>query len=291
MATIHKYLRSTKKFPHLWCPGCGNGVGLSALVRAIDGLGYSRNDVILVSGIGCAARAPVYVDFNTLHTTHGRALTFATGIKLMKPHLNVVVIMGDGDAVAAGGNHFIHAARRNIDLTALVFNNRTYGMTGGQCSPATPRGDMATTAPTGSIENAFDICDLAASAGATFVARGTTYHASKTEKFIAGALDHKGFSMVEIITQCPTIYGRLNNMGDAIEMLKWQRNNSIPLEKVKDRWSVESGFFKEDLGGKFLTGVFVDKDTPEFVGEYYAMAEKMRKTAAGGPKSRKGKKR
>ncbi|NQU08374.1 MAG: 2-oxoacid:ferredoxin oxidoreductase subunit beta, partial [Candidatus Abyssubacteria bacterium] len=266
------------------CPGCGNGIALSALVRAIDGLGYSRNDVILVSGIGCAARAPVYVDFNTLHTTHGRALTFATGIKLVKPRLHVIVIMGDGDAVAIGGNHFIHSCRRNIDLTALVFNNRIYGMTGGQCSPATPQGELATTAPGGVVDNAFDICNLAASAGATFVARGTTYYARKTEQFIKKALQHKGFSLVEIISQCPTIYGRLNNMGSPVEMLKWQRNNAIPLEKVRDRWSDEAGFFKEELGGKFLTGVFVDKKAPEFVSEYYRMAGKM----AAGSQDKKG---
>ena len=288
MSVIHEYIRSTKKFPHLWCPGCGNGIGLSALVRAIDGLGYSRNEVILVSGIGCAARAPVYVDFNTLHTTHGRALTFATGIKLIRPRLHVIVIMGDGDAVAAGGNHFIHACRRNIDLTALVFNNRIFGMTGGQCSPATPRGEMATTAPAGAIENAFDICSLAASAGATYVARGTTYYARKTEKYIKNALRHKGFSLVEIISQCPTIYGRLNNMGSPVEMLKWQRDNAIPLEKVGDRWSSdEASMFKEDLGGKFLTGVFVDRETPEFVSEYYRMAEKMRGESNAGNKRKK----
>lgn len=276
MSVIHEYIRSTKKFPHLWCPGCGNGIALSALVRAIDGLGYSRNDVILVSGIGCAARAPVYVDFNTLHTTHGRALTFASGIKLVRRKLHVIVIMGDGDAVAAGGNHFIHACRRNIDLTALVFNNRIYAMTGGQCSPATPRGAHATTAPEGVIEPAFDICNLAASAGATFVARGTTYYARKTEKLIRKALRHEGFSLVEIISQCPTIYGRLNNMGSPVEMLRWQRDNAIPLEKVKDRWSQDTGLFKEDLGGKFLTGIFVDKEAPEFVSEYYSMIERMR---------------
>ncbi len=286
MSVIHEYIRSTKKFPHLWCPGCGNGIGLSALVRAIDGLGYSRNEVILVSGIGCAARAPVYVDFNTLHTTHGRALTFAAGIKLVKPKLRVIVIMGDGDAVAAGGNHFIHACRRNIDLTALVFNNRIYGMTGGQSSPATPRGENATTAPAGVIENSFDICSLAASAGATFVARGTTYSARKTEKFIKKALRHKGFSLVEIISQCPTIYGRLNDMGDAVEMLKWQRNNAIPIEKVQDRWSDQKSLFKEELGDKFLTGVFVDEDAPEFVREYYHMAKKMRAAAEGKKKEK-----
>lgn len=288
MATIHKYIRSTKKFPHLWCPGCGNGIALSALVRAIDTLEFSRNDVILVSGIGCAARAPVYVDFNTLHTTHGRALTFATGIKLVKPRLHVIVIMGDGDALAAGGNHFIHSCRRNIDITALVFNNRIYGMTGGQSSPATPRGERATTAPAGTIENAFDICNLAASAGATFVARGTTYYARQTEQFIKQALEHKGFSVVEIISQCPTIYGRLNKMGSPVEMLRWQKENSISLDKVRDRWSSETNLLKEDLGGKFLTGVFVDKEEMEYVSEYYHMVQEIR--SGGKKQKKKGKK-
>lgn len=271
MSVIHEYIRSTKKFPHLWCPGCGNGVALGALVRAIDSLALPRNDVILISGIGCAARAPVYVDFNTLHTTHGRALTFATGIKLVKPRLNVIVIMGDGDAVAIGGNHFIHSCRRNIDITALVFNNRIYGMTGGQCSPTTPRGEYATTVPYGNIDYAFDICNLAAGAGASFVARGTTYYARETERFMKKALQHKGFSVVEVVSQCPTIYGRLNKMGGPIEMLRWQRDNAIPIEKVRQRWSSEAELTDESLKGKFLTGIFVDREAPEYVSEYYHM--------------------
>ena len=287
MSTIHKYIRSTKKFPHLWCPGCGNGIALAALVRAIDSLGYSRNDIILISGIGCAARAPVYVDFNTLHTTHGRALTFATGIKLVKPKVHVIVIMGDGDAVAIGGNHFIHSCRRNIDITALVLNNRIYGMTGGQCSPATPRGEYATTAPYGDLDNAFDICNLAASAGASFVARGTTYYARETERFLKKALEHRGFSVVEIVSQCPTIYGRLNKKGNPVEMLKWLRDNSVSLDKVRDRWSDEASLLKEDLGGKFLTGVFVDREQPEFVSEYYEMVQRVKAGEKAGKRKAK----
>lgn len=285
MSVMHNYIRSTKKFPHLWCPGCGNGIGLSALVRAIDTLEYHRNDVILVSGIGCAARAPVYVDFNTLHTTHGRALTFATGIKLVRPHLHVVVIMGDGDAVAIGGNHFIHSCRRNIDLTAIVFNNRIYGMTGGQCSPTTPKGNHATTVPYGNIDPSFDICSLAAGAGATFVARGTTYYARETERFIKGALAHKGFSVVEIVSQCPTIYGRLNKMGGPVEMLKWQRENAIPLDKVRQRFS-DSTDIAKDLGGKFLTGIFVNREAPEFVSEYHQMIDRVSSDRRGGKRSK-----
>ena len=287
MSVIHKYIRSTKKFPHLWCPGCGNGVGLSALVRAIDALAFPRNDVILIAGIGCGARAPVYVDFNTLHTTHGRALSFATGIKLVKPRLHVIVIMGDGDAVAIGGNHFIHSCRRNIDITTLVFNNRIYGMTGGQRSPTTPRGEYATTVPYGNIDYAFDICNLAVGAGASFVARGTTYNARETERFIKLALQHKGFSVVEIGTQCPTIYGRLNKMGGPAEMLRWQRNNAIPLEKVQQHWSSEMGRTEESLGGKFLTGIFVDRKAPEYVSEYYKVVQKIGKQDKTGRKTKK----
>ena len=161
---IHKYLRSSKRFPHMWCPGCGNGILLGALIRAIDRSGYSKDDIVLISGIGCSGRLPTYVDF-----THGRALTFATGITLATPTLKVIVVMGDGDAIAIGGNHFIHTARRNVDITAIIINNQTYGMTGGQCSPTTPFGNMTSSSPYGNLEHSFDICSLAKVAGAAFV--------------------------------------------------------------------------------------------------------------------------
>ncbi len=169
---IYKYLRHDKKFPHVWCGGCGIGILLGSLIRAIDHLGYTKDEIVLVSGIGCSGRLPVYVDFNTLHTTHGRALTFATGVKLAKPELKVIVVMGDGDATAIGGNHFIHAARRNVDVTAIIVNNSIYGMTGGQYSPTTPYGQRATTATYGSVENSFNISQLAVCAGAVFVGPG-----------------------------------------------------------------------------------------------------------------------
>ena len=175
---IHKYLRHDKKFPHVWCPGCGNGILLGSLIRAIDRTGFEKDEIVLVSGIGCAGRLPVYVDFNTLHTTHGRALTFATGIKLANPRLQVIVIMGDGDATAIGGKPFIHAARSNLKLTAVIANNSIYGMTGGQYSPTTPYGALATTALYGNIEQAFSIAELAVTAVAALVARGTVYHAT-----------------------------------------------------------------------------------------------------------------
>ena len=174
---VHEYLRHDKKFPHVWCPGCGNGIILGALIRAIDRLGLEKDEIVLASGIGCSGRMPVYADFNTLHTTHGRCLTFATGVKLANPDLNVITVMGDGDATAIGGNHFIHAARRNLDLTAIIINNQIYGMTGGQFSPTTPYGSHASTAGYGHIEHAFSISELAVTAGASFVARATVYHA------------------------------------------------------------------------------------------------------------------
>src|SRR3990172_7178452 len=170
---IHKYLRHDKKFPHVWCPGCGIGIMLGALVRAIDATGFTKDEIVLVSGIGCSGRLSVYVDVNPLHTTHGRALTFATGVKMTRPDLTVIVVTGDGDATAIGGNHFIHAARRNLDLTVVLFNNWIYGMTGGQVSPTTPLGSRATTAPYGNPESPFDISGLAIAAGAAFVARGS----------------------------------------------------------------------------------------------------------------------
>jgi 2-oxoglutarate ferredoxin oxidoreductase subunit beta len=258
---IHHYLRHDKKFPHVWCPGCGNGIVLAALIRAIDHLEYSKDDIVLVSGIGCSGRMSVYADFNTLHTTHGRALTFATGIKMARPNLKVIVIMGDGDALAIGGNHFIHAARRNIDLTALIINNSIFGMTGGQHSPATPYGKMATTTALYNIEPAFNISELAVTAGAVFVARGTVYHAELLHKLIEKALHKKGFSLLEIITQCPTFYGRKNRMGTAVEMMEWQRDSAVPVDKFDQLPEGE----KE---GKFTIGVLMDKEAPGFLDEY-----------------------
>ena len=186
---------------------------MGALIRAIDHLGLKNDDVALVAGIGCTARMPIYLDFNTLHTTHGRALAFATGLKIARPDMKVIAIMGDGDALAIGGNHFIHAARRNIGITAIVVNNAIYGMTGGQYSPTTPLNGRATTAPYGNIEPPFPICDLAAAAGASYVARSTVYHALELDKFISEAIANDGFSVVEAVSYCHTTYGRLNKLG------------------------------------------------------------------------------
>jgi 2-oxoglutarate/2-oxoacid ferredoxin oxidoreductase subunit beta len=266
---IHKYLRHDKKFPHVWCPGCGIGIMLGALIRAIDQTGFDKDEVVLVSGIGCSGRLPVYVDFNTLHTTHGRALTFATGVKLAKPALKVIVVMGDGDAVAIGGNHFIHAARRNIDLTAIILNNSIYGMTGGQYSPTTPYGMRSTTTSYANVEHAFKISELAVTAGASFVARGTVYHAHLLDSLMEKAFMKQGFSVVEVIAHCHTQYGKLNRMGSAVEMLEWQRDHAVPVEKAAQMGA-------ESLEDKFLVGVLVDRELPVYQDEY----EKIRKRAS-----------
>ncbi len=213
---IKDYIRQ-RFFPHMWCPGCGHGTVLNSLLRSVETLGMSKNEIVMVSGIGCSARISGYVDFHSLHTLHGRALAFATGVKLSKPELNVIVPMGDGDALAIGGNHFIHAARRNIDITAIVMNNRIYGMTGGQFSPLSGLGTMATTAPYASIDREFDVVKMATAAGATFVARSTSYHAKQCSDLIKQAILHEGFSVVEILSQCPTHYGRKNKKGRADE--------------------------------------------------------------------------
>jgi 2-oxoglutarate/2-oxoacid ferredoxin oxidoreductase subunit beta len=263
---IHKYLRHDKKFPHVWCPGCGNGILLGALIRAIDRTGYTKDEIVLVSGIGCSGRLSVYVDFNTLHTTHGRALTFATGVKLANPKLHVIVVMGDGDATAIGGNHFIHAARRNLNLTAIIINNNIYGMTGGQYSPTTPHGSLATTAMYGNIEHAFSIAELAVTAGASMVARGTVYHASMLDKLIEQAIRKRGFSVVEVISHCHTQYGRRNRLGGAVEMLRWQKDTAVRVEKAAD-------MTPEELAGRFTVGVLVDRDLPIYTQEYRRIRE------------------
>ena len=273
---IHKYLRHDKKFPHVWCPGCGNGILLGALIRAIDRTGYTKDEIVLVSGIGCSGRLSVYVDFNTLHTTHGRALTFATGVKLANPKLQVIVVMGDGDATAIGGNHFIHAARRNLNLTAIIVNNSIYGMTGGQYSPTTPYGALATTAMYGNIEHAFSIAELAVTAGASLVARGTVYHATLLDKLIEQAIRKRGFSVVEVISHCQTQYGRRNRLGGAVEMMRWQKEAAVRVDKAAQMTA-------EELAGKFTIGVLVDRDLPIYTQEYRKIREvaKAKAAAAG----------
>ena len=260
MAVIEKYLRQSA-LPHIWCPGCGHGILLASILRAIDKLQLEQKKTIIVSGIGCSSRASGYMNFNTVHTAHGRALPFATGIKLAHPELNVLVITGDGDATAIGGNHFIHASRRNIDLTTIIFNNSIYGMTGGQSSPLSQHGAMATTAPYGHIERPFDIAALAIAAGATYVARGTAYHAMQLTDIVAKGIQNKGFSVIDAITQCPTSFGRKNKMGGAAQMMQWQKDNAVMI-------GAAAKMKPEELAGKFVIGELHKSEAPEYTAEY-----------------------
>lgn len=250
--------------PHIWCPGCGHGIVMNNLIRAVINLGLRKRDIVMVSGIGCSARISGYLDFHTLHTLHGRALAFATGVKLGRPGLRILVPMGDGDAVAIGGNHFIHAARRNIDITAIIMNNSVYGMTGGQYSPLSGTGSAATTAPYGNIDQAFDIADLARSAGASFVARTTTYHVTSMIKILEKAIMHKGFSVVEILSQCPTYFGRKNRLGSAVDMMKRYKEITTPIGSEA----------KQKQPGLIERGIFVDEERPEYCSEYEKIIEK-----------------
>ena len=265
-----RYLRHSKKFPNVWCAGCGIGIVLGAIIRAVDGLELNKSDVAMISGIGCTGRMPVYVDFNTMHTTHGRALAFATGLKMVRPELKTIVVMGDGDALAIGGNHFIHAARRNIGLTAIVVNNLTYGMTGGQYSPTTPTGALSSTAPYGHIEQPFPIAELAKTAGAAYVARSTVFHVQELEKYITQAISKEGFAMVEAMSYCHTTLGRLNRWGTASDMMRGLKEQSIPLKRV-ERMSDEE---KAKESGKITRGVFVDRDIPEYTKLYDRIIER-----------------
>lgn len=268
MFPYNKYLR-LDKLPHIWCTGCGCGIILKALLRAIDRSRIPKDRIAMVSGIGCSSRTPGYVDFNTLHTTHGRAIAFATGLKLAKPELKIIVITGDGDATAIGGNHFIHAARRNIEMTVIIYNNYTYGMTGGQISPTTPTGKKGSMAPYGSIEPAFDISELAIAAGASFVARSTCYHATQMDKLIGKALHKKGFSLIEALSPCPTYYSRPNRLGTSVEMLRWYKENSIPIETARKLTEAEKR-------KKITIGVLHDQERPEFCEEYFKLAQRVR---------------
>jgi 2-oxoglutarate ferredoxin oxidoreductase subunit beta len=265
--TMYKYLRPDKKFPHVWCPGCGIGIVMGALVRAIEKTGFTKDEIVLVSGIGCSGRMSTYLDFNTLHTTHGRALSFATGIKLANPKLNIIVVMGDGDATAIGGNHLIHSCRRNIDLTALIVNNNIYGMTGGQYSPTTPMDEKASTAQYGSIEKPFDICKLVEACGASFVARSTTYHAKMLDALLSRGIDKKGFSVVEAMSQCPVQYGRRNKKGSPLDMMMWYKENAISNPEFKN---IPPG----EVGEQFPVGILVDLDEPCYLERYSKIVKK-----------------
>ncbi|MBW2215893.1 MAG: 2-oxoacid:ferredoxin oxidoreductase subunit beta, partial [Deltaproteobacteria bacterium] len=247
--------------------GCGHGIVLNSLLRAIEKLGLSKNEIVMASGIGCSSRISGYVDFHTLHTIHGRALAFATGVKMSRPELNLIVPMGDGDALAIGGNHFIHAARRNIDITAIIMNNRIYGMTGGQFSPLSGFGTIATTAPYTNIDHDFDIVDLSMASGASFVARTTTYHAQQMADIFRQAILHEGFSVVEVMSQCPTYFGRKNKLGGAVDMMEYFRDTTTPIGSKA----------KKENPDLIERGIFIQEDRPEYCSEYDQIIERAMK--------------
>jgi 2-oxoglutarate ferredoxin oxidoreductase subunit beta len=257
---VDRYLRA-EALPTVWCPGCGNGTVVQAMAMALARLGLPPEEVAVVGGIGCSGRTPFYVRTHAMHTTHGRALAFATGLKLARPSLTVVVATGDGDLLAIGTNHFLHAARRNIDLTVLLFNNGIYGMTGGQSAPTTPQGARTTTSLAGSAEPPFDAVELAMAAGATYVARTTTFDMQELPLRIEEAIRHPGFALVEVITQCPTYFGRLNRIGEAPEMLLWERDHTEDLPDAGEGAAPSA----------LPTGVFRREVRPEYTQAYRAL--------------------
>jgi 2-oxoglutarate ferredoxin oxidoreductase subunit beta len=263
-----KYARSHIKRTTT-CPGCGIGTVSQAILRAIDELELQMDDFVFVSGIGCSAWIPSpFYNADTLHTTHGRPIAFATGVKLGLPDKHVMVVSGDGDLTAIGGNHLIHAARRNINLTVVLVNNGIYGMTGGQTAPTTPRGIKTITSPYGTMEHDFDISPMVVAAGAAFVARWTTYHPRQMTRSIKKGIQKKGFALIEAVSQCPVQYGRASKLGGAVDMLKYFKENSIRLAKAQDMDEAQ-------LQGKIIVGEFSDREKAELSEQWVRLRCKM----------------
>jgi len=260
-----EYLR-TDKMPTLWCWGCGDGVVLKSIIRAIDKLGWDMKDVCVVSGIGCSGRLSSYVDCNTVHTTHGRTIAYATGIKLANPDKHVIVVTGDGDGLAIGGNHTIHGCRRNVDLNHIVINNFIYGLTNSQTSPTTPQGMWTVTMQYGNIDPTFDACKLADGAGATFIARESVLEPKKLEKIFVEGFTHKGYSFFDVFSNCHINLGRKNKMGEAAQNLKWIDSRTLPKRKF-------DALSEEEREGKFPTGVLKKVDQPEYCELYDKVIE------------------
>ncbi len=261
-----KYLR-TDKLPTLWCWGCGDGVILKSIIRAIDKMGWDMNDVCVVAGIGCSGRTSSYIDCNTVHTTHGRAIAYATGIKMANPEKHVIVVTGDGDGLAIGGNHTIHGCRRNIDLNHVVINNFIYGLTNSQTSPTTPKGMWTVTAQYGNIDPTFDAAKLADAAGASFVARESVLDPKKIEKVLVEGFKHKGYSFFDIFSNCHINLGRKNKMGEAIQTLNWIEGRIAPKKKF-------DAMSEEERAGKFPTGILKkDEEALEYCEAYSKVIE------------------
>lgn len=242
----------TDRLPTIWCAGCGLGAANAAFLRGFHQSGIDQDKTVLVNGFGCSGRTAAYLDFDVLKGAHGRAIAYATGISLYRPDLTVIVMTGDGDTLAIGGNHFIHAARRNVNMTVILFNNMIYALTGGQVSPSTPFGAKASTAPEGNSEQVFDACKLAEAAGAAYVARATSYHSQLLTRLVRNALSHEGFRLIEVISQCPQQYGRWNGAGTPFEMLQWQKEHAVQVSKA-------AGMSPEEMENKFVIGELVNR--------------------------------
>lgn len=254
--------------PFFWCSGCGNGIVMGCIFRAMEESGFSRENTVVVTGIGCWGKADDYFTTHAFHGTHGRALPVATGIKLANPALNVVALVGDGDGATIGGNHLIHAARRNADITVIMSNNNNYGMTGGQYSGTTPFGAITSTSRYGHAEDEFDVSELVKTAGAGYVAKGTIANPLQLQKFIEKAFKkQRGFRFVEAVNICPTYYGRNNKSGKPPEMIESLRKNTVDIKTI-------SGMEQEELKGKIITGEYADREVDGFVKRYKALQEK-----------------
>ena len=254
---IEQYLREDR-MPHIWCPGCGLGSILHCFLSGLIKSGLSIDKTVVVSGIGCTGRVAGYVKLDSFHTTHGRAIPFATGLKLANPELKVVVFSGDGDLAAIGGNHLIHAARRNIDMTVICVNNLNYGMTGGQLGPTTPLGARTPTSPFGNYERPFNLPYLAAASGSVYVARWTSMHVRRLEQTITEGLLKRGFSFIEVISPCPTVYGRMNRQPTGLDQMKYYREKSII------RHGADPKDADIDLNGNIIVGKFIDIELPTY---------------------------
>lgn len=267
---ILNYIRE-EIFPTAFCPGCGCGTVLNCFVHMLDKVGIDKRDLILVTGIGCSSWIPSpYLEADTLHTTHGRPIAFATGVKVMKPDKYVVVIAGDGDLAGIGGNHLMHAARRNVGLKVFLVNNYIYGMTGGQVAPTTPTGVPTTTTPYGNPEPPMNIAEIVTAAGADYVARWTTYHVRKLMHSMEQAMKKKGFSLIEIMSQCPISYGKRVKLKKGSDMLRYFRDNSVPIQKTGD-------LTEEELSGKIVIGKLVDRERTEFTATLNGIIEEREK--------------
>jgi 2-oxoglutarate ferredoxin oxidoreductase subunit beta len=270
---LAKHLRQ-ERMPHIWCEGCGNGILLNGFLEALEELQLDLDKIVVVSGIGCIGRVAGYVNVDSFHTTHGRALPLATGVKLANPDLKVVVISGDGDLFAIGGNHFIHAARRNMDIKVICANNFNYGMTGGQYGPTTPLKSWTTTTPYGNIEHPFNLVQLAAASGAVYVARWTTLQVRQLKNSVKRALQKEGFSFIEVVSPCPELYGRYNKLGTPIDVMKRYKSVS-QVQHGSDPAKAEI------TPDRIIVGEFVNVEKPSYGRLLREMTRKVQEKLVG----------